>query len=59
VVEVPLSVTTAAITHIVTVTESQDPWLVGRELTVTRVRGLTYASSRVLLCTDNLETQEA
>lgn len=55
-VELPLSVTTAAIEHVVTITASQDPWLVGRELTVTRVRGLTYASSRVLVCTDNLET---
>lgn len=55
-VELPHSVTTAAIEHIVTITASQDPWLVGRELTVTRVRGLTYSSSRVLICTDDLET---
>lgn len=55
-VEVPQSVTDVGLEHIVTITASRDPWLVGRSLTVSRVRGLTFSSSRILVCVDDLET---
>lgn len=47
---------------VVTVTamdNNGDPWLVGREMSVEAIEGGSLHWERRLLCTDNLETQEA
>lgn len=44
---------------ITAVDDNGDAWLVGRELTVTSIESGSLHWERRLLCTDNLETQEA
>lgn len=55
-------VNASQLTDLVTVTavdDNGDAWMVGRELTVESIESGSLHWERRLLCTDNLETQEA